>query len=34
MPRKRAEAAGVTTLSAFAAQMRAAGPDVSHPLAT
>ncbi|WP_420992809.1 glycine betaine ABC transporter substrate-binding protein [Cupriavidus sp. 30B13] len=33
MPRKRAEAAGVTTLSAFAGKMRAAGEDTAHPFA-
>lgn len=33
MPRKRAEAAGVTTLSAFAEKMRAAGEDIAHPFA-
>lgn len=33
MPRKRAEAAGVTTLSAFAEKMRAAGEDNAHPFA-
>ncbi|WP_020205012.1 glycine betaine ABC transporter substrate-binding protein [Cupriavidus sp. WS] len=33
MPRKRAEAAGVTTLSAFAGKMRAAGEGSAHPFA-
>ncbi|QOT77423.1 glycine betaine ABC transporter substrate-binding protein [Cupriavidus basilensis] len=33
MPRKRAEAAGVTTLSAFAETMRAAGEGTAHPFA-
>jgi osmoprotectant transport system substrate-binding protein len=33
MPKARAAASGVTTLSAFAEQMRRAGPDASHPFA-
>ncbi|MGO4330494.1 glycine betaine ABC transporter substrate-binding protein, partial [Cupriavidus sp. M-11] len=33
MPRKRADAAGVTTLSAFAEKMRAAGEGTAHPFA-
>lgn len=33
MPRERAAASGATTLSAFAAQMRRAGPEVGHPFA-
>ncbi|AQV93253.1 glycine/betaine ABC transporter substrate-binding protein [Cupriavidus necator] len=33
MPRGRAAASGATTLSAFAGQMRKAGPDVGHPFA-
>lgn len=33
MPKERAAASGVTTLSAFAGQMRKAGPDASHPFA-
>ncbi|MNT15677.1 Glycine betaine/carnitine/choline-binding protein OpuCC precursor [compost metagenome] len=33
MPRERAAASGATTLSAFAEQMRKAGPDASHPFA-
>jgi osmoprotectant transport system substrate-binding protein len=33
MPRKRAEAAGVTTLSAYAEKMRAAGDDAKHAFA-
>lgn len=33
MPKERAAASGVTTLSAFAEQMRKAGPDASHPFA-
>ncbi|WP_432259552.1 glycine betaine ABC transporter substrate-binding protein [Cupriavidus sp. TMH.W2] len=33
MPRERAAASGATTLSAFAGQMRRAGPEVGHPFA-
>ena len=33
MPRERAAATGATTLSAFAGQMRRAGPEVGHPFA-
>ncbi|KJK23148.1 glycine/betaine ABC transporter substrate-binding protein [Burkholderiaceae bacterium 16] len=33
MPRKRAEAAGVTTLSAFAGKMQAAAKGAAHPFA-
>ncbi|MGT2494813.1 glycine betaine ABC transporter substrate-binding protein [Cupriavidus basilensis] len=33
MPRKRAEAAGVTTLSAFAGKMQAAAEGTAHPFA-
>nr|WP_116338314.1 glycine betaine ABC transporter substrate-binding protein [Cupriavidus taiwanensis] len=33
MPKARAAASGATTLSAFAEQMRKAGPDAGHPFA-